>query len=67
MPTTEELEAMARATFGLHWGNLTPDNRAKVMQLALSLKRNDVLCDIVTTLDRIQNDTDAISKVMWDR
>lgn len=66
VPTREELDEMAAATSTCTFNALSSnDARREVMKLCLSAKRNDILSDIVTTLDRIQNDTDTLAKVAW--
>lgn len=68
MPTSDELDAMTFVMFpgSVKFGDLTPGDRGLVLGLAIDAKRNSILGDIVTTLDRIQNDTDSIVKVMWN-
>jgi hypothetical protein len=62
MPTTDELDAMTHMVS--HWKNFNAitdsEARREIMQLALAAKH----CKI---LEAIQNDTDSVAKVMWDK
>lgn len=63
----EKLDELARALYDCSFARLEPKTRLAVLQIAVDIKRNDILSDIVTTLDRIQNDTDSIAKTLWDK
>ncbi len=60
MPTIEELNAMAKAMYGKYWERdptitcyvVVGKERYRVMMAAISLKRNDILADILTVMDK---------------
>lgn len=67
MEYTEKLDELARVLYDCSFARLHHKTRLEVLQVAVDIKRNDILSDIVTTLDRIQNDTDSIAKTLWDK
>lgn len=60
MPTIADLNAMAEAMFGRLWTRdvsktchiVVGEERSQVMMAAISLKRNDILADILTVMDK---------------
>lgn len=60
MPTIEELNTMADAMFGKLWARdvsktcsiVVGEDRFQVMMAAISHKRNDILADILTVMDK---------------
>lgn len=68
MPTHDELDAMASLLgYGSFSASLKIEMKAAIISAVMDMKRNDILSDLVTTLDRIQNDVSSIAATLWDK
>lgn len=67
MDDGKKLDELAQALYDRNFAQLSEKVRLEVLRIAVDIRRNDILGEILTTLDRIQNDTDSLAKTFWDR